>query len=262
MAGRARTTRRAQAIVRQVRSTVVPAAFGVAARRPGATSPATRPARSTSRRSTLDAIPLVFAFVLGLSFLLLLVAFHSIVIPIKAILLNLLSTAAAFGVMVAVFQDGILGGALGLTPIGRDRELGAGLHLHDPVRALDGLPRLHPDPDQGGARPRASTRGRRWPRASRSPPGTITSAASIMVVVFAVFVTLPFAFIQQLGLGLAVAVLIDATIVRSVLLPASMTLLGDWNWWLPRFLRWLPRVTIEGEPETELIPEPVAATSA
>ena len=79
--------------------------------------------------------------------------------------------------------------------------------------------------------------------------GTITSAASIMVVVFAVFVTLKFVFIQQLGLGLAVAVFIDATLIRSVLLPATMTLLGDWNWWMPRFLGWIPRVTIEGEPD-------------
>ncbi len=70
--------------------------------------------------------------------------------------------------------------------------------------------------------------------------GTITSAASIMVVVFAVFVTFKFVFIQQLGLGLAVAVFIDATLIRSVLLPATMTLLGDWNWWLPRWLGWLP----------------------
>src|SRR5439155_17384896 len=77
--------------------------------------------------------------------------------------------------------------------------------------------------------------------------GTVTSAAAIMVVVFAAFVALKFVFVQQLGLGLAVAVLIDATLIRSVLLPATMTLLGDWNWWLPPFLRWLPRVTIEGE---------------
>ena len=83
--------------------------------------------------------------------------------------------------------------------------------------------------------------------------GTITSAASIMVVVFAVFVTFKFVFIQQLGLGLSVAVFIDATLIRSVLLPATMTLLGDWNWWLPRWLNWLPHVTIESasaEPET------------
>jgi Predicted drug exporters of the RND superfamily len=85
--------------------------------------------------------------------------------------------------------------------------------------------------------------------------GTITSAASIMVVVFAVFVTFKFVFIQQLGLGLAVAVFIDATLIRSVLLPATMTLLGDWNWWLPRWLGWLPRVTIEGGSSRELEPE-------
>jgi len=87
--------------------------------------------------------------------------------------------------------------------------------------------------------------------------GTITSAATIMVLVFAAFVTIPFAFIQELGLGLAVAVLLDATVVRSVLLPSTMTLLGDWNWWLPPFLRWLPRVTIEGDLEMEPQPEPV-----
>ena len=81
--------------------------------------------------------------------------------------------------------------------------------------------------------------------------GTITSAAAIMVVVFAVFVTLQLVVIKQLGLGLAVAVFIDATIVRSVLLPASMHLLGDRNWWMPRFLAWIPRVTIEGDPDDE-----------
>src|SRR6185503_13115328 len=77
--------------------------------------------------------------------------------------------------------------------------------------------------------------------------GTITSAAAIMVVVFAVFVTLELTIIKQLGFGLAVAVFLDATIVRSVLLPASMRLLGEWNWWLPRWLGWLPHVTIEGD---------------
>jgi RND superfamily putative drug exporter len=77
--------------------------------------------------------------------------------------------------------------------------------------------------------------------------GTVTSAAAIMVVVFGVFVTLELTIIKQLGFGLAVAVFIDATVVRSILLPASMRLLGDWNWWLPRWLGWLPHVTIEGE---------------
>jgi uncharacterized membrane protein YdfJ with MMPL/SSD domain len=87
--------------------------------------------------------------------------------------------------------------------------------------------------------------------------GTITSAAAIMITVFAVFVTLELAIIKQLGFGLATAVLIDATIVRSVLLPATMRLLGEWNWWLPPFLRWLPEVTIEGdigEPDVEAGP--------
>lgn len=76
---------------------------------------------------------------------------------------------------------------------------------------------------------------------------TITSAAAIMVVVFAVFLTLSLISVKQMGLGLALAVLIDATIIRSILLPASMRLLGEWNWWLPGFLNWLPHVTIEGE---------------
>jgi uncharacterized membrane protein YdfJ with MMPL/SSD domain len=82
--------------------------------------------------------------------------------------------------------------------------------------------------------------------------GTITSAAAIMVVVFAVFVTLPLTIIKQLGFGLSIAVYIDATVVRSILLPATMRLLGEWNWWLPRWLEWLPRVTIEGDVTDDL----------
>ena len=81
--------------------------------------------------------------------------------------------------------------------------------------------------------------------------GTVTSAAVIMVAVFGVFVTLRLSIIKQLGFGLAVAVLLDATVIRSVLLPASMRLLGDWNWWMPKFLSWIPRITIEAETEDE-----------
>jgi len=88
--------------------------------------------------------------------------------------------------------------------------------------------------------------------------GTVTSAAAIMIVVFSVFVTLELVVIKQLGFGLATAVLVDATIVRSVLLPATMRLLGDWNWWLPRFLRWLPEVTIEGDVDEPAV-KPVSA---
>ena len=83
--------------------------------------------------------------------------------------------------------------------------------------------------------------------------GTITSAAAIMVVVFAVFVTLRLVIVKEFGLGLAVAVLVDATVVRTVLLPATMRLLGEWNWWLPAWLRWIPRVTVEGLPDEELV---------
>jgi RND superfamily putative drug exporter len=200
-----------------------------------------------------NGIPTIFAFVLGLSFLLMLVAFHSIVIPIKAILLNLLSTAAAYGVLVLVFQDGWLAEPLGITPSGVIESwvplfiftilFGLSMDYH-----LFILTRIKEARDRGLGSRAAVARG------IAVTSGTITSAASIMVVVFAVFVTLKFVFIQELGLGLAVAVFIDATVIRSVLLPASMTLLGDWNWWMPPFLRWIPRVTIEGDPD-----EPVEA---
>ena len=192
--------------------------------------------------------PIVFAFVLGLAFLLLLTTFRSLVIPIKAILLNLLSVAAAYGILVLVFQDGWLAGPLGITPSGVIESwvplfiftilFGLSMDYH-----LFILTRIKEARDRGLDSRAAVAKG------ISVTAGVITSAASIMVVVFAVFVGLKFAFIQQLGLGLAVAVFIDATLIRSVLLPASMTLLGDWNWWMPRWLAWIPRVTIEGDPD-------------
>ena len=203
-----------------------------------------------------NAEPRIFAFVLGLSFLLMLIAFRSIVIPIKAIILNLLSTAAAFGVMVLVFRDGWFASELGIVPGGVIESwvpvfvftilFGLSMDYH-----LFILTRIKEARDRGLDSRAAVARG------ISVTSGTITSAASIMVVVFAVFVTFKFVFIQQLGLGLAVAVFVDATLIRSVLLPATMTLLGDWNWWLPRWLNWLPRVTIEGTSEA---PEPRVET--
>ena len=92
--------------------------------------------------------------------------------------------------------------------------------------------------------------------------GTITSAAAIMIVVFSVFVTLELTVIKQLGFGLAVAIFLDATVVRSILLPATMRLLGDRNWWLPSWLEWLPHVTIEGDVEDESEAAPVAAPAS
>jgi RND superfamily putative drug exporter len=247
-------------IVRRVRQEVVPAHFP-----PGSGAEALVTGRAAFAmdfvRYYLDAMPLVFGFVLGLSFLLLLIAFHSLVIPLKAILLNLLSTGAAYGAMVLVFQDGWFSGPLGFVPTGVIQSFipvfmftilfGLSMDYH-----LFILTRIKEARDRGEDSRLAVARG------IAITSGTITSAAAIMVAVFAVFVTLRVMIIKQLGLGLAVAVLIDATIIRSILLPATMQLLGDWNWWLPPFLRWLPRVTIEGETEgegaaPEARPEPV-----
>jgi len=234
-------------IVRQVRTQVDPAVFGSL---PGVRTYVTGDAAAALDITQVYAngTPTIFLFVLGLSFLLMLVAFHSIVIPIKAILLNLLSTGAAYGVMILVFRDGWLAGPLGVTPGGVIESwvplfiftilFGLSMDYH-----LFILTRIKEARDRGLDSRAAIAKG------ISVTAGTITSAASIMVVVFAFFVTLKFAFIQQLGLGLAVAVLVDASVIRSILLPATMTLLGDWNWWLPRFLDWLPRVTIEGEPD-------------
>src|SRR5436309_804107 len=185
------------------------------------------------------------AVVLTLSFLLLLVAFRSIVIPIKAILLNLLSTGAAFGLLVVVFQEGALADVLGFKPGPIEGFIpvfvftilfGLSMDYHVFI-----LTRIKEARDHGLSSNEAVARG------IATTSGTITSAAAIMVVVFGVFVTLPLVIIKQLGFGLAIAVLIDATVVRSILLPATMRLLGEWNWWLPRWLGWLPHVTIEGE---------------
>ena len=236
-----------RAIVHQTRNELVPAIF--------AATPEVRALVTGDAAFSVDVtqvyadgIPLIFGFVLGLSFLLMLVAFHSIVIPIKAILLNLLSVAAAYGVLVLVFQDGWFAGPLGITPSGVIESwvplfiftilFGLSMDYH-----LFILTRIKEARDRGLDSRAAVAKG------ISVTAGVITSAASIMVVVFAVFIGLKFVFIQQLGLGLAVAVFIDATLIRCVLLPASMTLLGDWNWWMPRWLDWIPRVTIEGDPD-------------
>ena len=185
---------------------------------------------------------------LAFAFLLLLVAFRSIVVPLKAIVLNLLSVAAAYGVLVLVFQHHWAEPLLGLQVERRDHLLAADLPLRRPLRALDGLPRLHPQPRPRGA----STAGMPTDAAVRYgitvTAGVVTSAALVMVAVFSLFGTLSSLEIKQAGVGLAAAVLIDATIVRAVLLPASMKLLGEWNWYLPRALQWLPRASTRAAP--------------
>jgi uncharacterized membrane protein YdfJ with MMPL/SSD domain len=194
--------------------------------------------------------PLVFAFVLGLAFLLLLLTFRSIVIPIKAIVLNLLSVGAAYGVLVWIFQDGHLQGLLGFHSNGAVVTwlplflftvlFGLSMDYHVFI-----LSRIKELVDGGVPTDEAVERG------IRTTASTVTSAAAVMVAVFAVFASLRTLDIKQMGVGLAVAVVLDATLVRGVLLPAAMKLLGDWNWYLPRRLEWLPRLNPEAEPHEE-----------
>jgi RND superfamily putative drug exporter len=188
--------------------------------------------------------PIVFGFVLTMAFLLLLLTFRSIVIPIKAILLNLLSVAAAFGVLTLVFQHG-----LG-EPFGMPHTTGIvswlpvflfvilfGLSMDYHVFILS---RIKEGWDKGLGNTAAVEHG------IRSSAGVVTAAAAVMVAVFAIFATLSLVDLQEFGVGLAAAVLIDATLIRGVVLPASMKLLGKWNWYMPRGLGWLPSLGHEG----------------
>jgi uncharacterized membrane protein YdfJ with MMPL/SSD domain len=183
--------------------------------------------------------PIVFGFVLSLAFLLLLMTFRSIVIPIKAIVLNLLSVGAAYGVLTWVFQDGHGEKLLGFESSGSITSwlpmflfvilFGLSMDYHVFI-----LSRVREAFDRGMKTEDAVAHG------IRTTAGTVTSAAIVMVAVFGIFATLSYLDFKMMGVGLATAILIDATIVRAVLLPASMKLLGDWNWYLPRWLEWLP----------------------
>jgi RND superfamily putative drug exporter len=204
-------------------------------------------------------LPLVVGFVLLFAFALMLVAFRSIVIAVKAIVLNLLSVAAAYGVLVLVFQHGVGKGLLGFSST-------AGI---DPVTPLllfvilFGLSmdyhvfiisRIRETFDRGASMDEAIAHG------IKSTAGVVTSAAIVMVAVFSIFATLSMLIFKQFGVGLAAAILIDATLIRGVLLPATMKLLGERNWYLPGWLQWLPHFEPEG-PSTppEAKPVPVSA---
>ena len=189
--------------------------------------------------------PLVFGFVLGLAFLLLLLTFRSIVIPLTPIALNTCCPSEPqYGILVWVFQDGHLESLLGFHSNGAVVawlplflfSVLFGLSMDYHVFIVSRIKELH---DRGASTAEAVSRG------IRTTAGTVTSAAAVMVAVFALFASLSALDIKQLGVGLAVAVLLDATVIRSVLLPATMTLLGEWNWYLPRWLGWLPRVNVE-----------------
>ena len=189
-------------------------------------------------------MPWVFAFVLGLAFVLLLATFRSVVIPLTAIVLNLLSVGAAYGLLVLIFQHDWADGVLGFTsnhaitswlPMFLFVVL-FGLSMDYHVFILSRIKELR---DGGLSTEEAVSRG------IRRTAGTVTSAAIIMVAVFAIFGTLRMIMMKQLGVGLGLAVLIDATVIRGVLLPATMKLLGEWNWYMPTWLEWLPSLTPE-----------------
>jgi uncharacterized membrane protein YdfJ with MMPL/SSD domain len=184
--------------------------------------------------------PLVFGFVLLFAFGLMLVSFRSLVIATKAVLLNLLSVGAAYGILVLVFQHGWGKGLLGFEFTGGiDPFLplllfvilfGLSMDYHVFI-----LSRIREAYDRGMSTDEAISHG------IKTTAGVVTSAAIVMVGVFAIFATLQAMILKQFGVGLAAAILIDATIVRAILLPATMKLLGDWNWYLPKWLEWLPR---------------------
>ena len=191
--------------------------------------------------------PFVFAFVFLLTFVLMLLAFRSVVIGLKAIVLNGLSVAAAYGVLVLVFQDGIGHGLIGASSGGIESFMpmflfvilfGLSMDYHVFI-----ISRIREAVDHGMTTDEAVEHG------IKNTAGVVTSAALVMVLVFSVFITLSFDLLKQFGVGLAAAVLIDATIIRGVLLPASMKLLADWNWYLPSWLEWLPRVAVATDPE-------------
>ena len=228
-----------------LRSQVVPATVGRLAGVEAVVSGPT--AMSKDFLDTMKShLPIVFGFVLSLAFILLLVTFRSIVVPIKAIVLNLLSVGSAYGLLTWLFQDGHGEKALGFNSVGGITPwlplflfvvlFGLSMDYHVFV-----LSRIRELVDRGMSTDNAVAQG------IKSTAGVITSAAAVMVVTFGAFATGSSQDMKQLGIGLAAAILIDATIVRAVLLPATMKLLGKRNWYLPTGLHWLPK--FEHEPQ-------------
>jgi RND superfamily putative drug exporter len=239
---------RALAAVRRLRSVEIPRAFrgtGVRVYVGGDT------ADNVDFIDAMNAwLPIVFAFVLGLSFVLLTVVFRSLVIAAISILLNLLSVGAAYGLVILVFLHGIGSGLLGFQRVDAI-EAWVPLFLFSVLFGLSMdyqvflLSRIKERFDQTGSTTEAVT------HAVSSTARLITGAALIIVAVFSGFAMGDLVMFQQMGFGVAIALLIDATIIRSVLLPAAMRLLGSWNWYLPRWLEWLPRIEIEARPPRE-----------
>jgi RND superfamily putative drug exporter len=227
-----------------LRSDVIPATVGRLAGAQVAVTGVTAGSKDFNDAMTSRA-PLVLAFVLSLAFILMLVTFRSIVVPIKAIVLNLLSVGAAFGVLKLVFQDGHGAGLLDFQSVGGVAPViplflfvilfGLSMDYHVFV-----LSRVREAVNRGMSNDDAVAHG------IKSTAGVITSAALVMVAVFGSFALASDQMAKQIGVGLAVAILIDATIIRAVLLPATMKLLGDRNWYLPARLGWMPRPALQG----------------
>src|SRR4029077_16015613 len=200
--------------------------------------------------------PIIILLVLGLSFILLTVVFRSIVVPAKAIVMNLLSVGAAYGLITLIFQQGgpswakSIADALNFTQV-QAIESWLPLFLFSILFGLSMdyqvflLSRIREEYDKTSDNAEAVAYG------LRTTGGIITGAAVIMVAVFAAFASGRIAALQEMGFGLAIAVFLDATIVRSVLVPSAMKLLGDRNWYLPKWLQWLPKVDVEGHAAAE-----------
>jgi RND superfamily putative drug exporter len=233
------------AAVRKLRADVIPAEFA------GTDARVLVGGRTAENVDYADSVtnptPYVFLFVLGLTFVLLTIAFRSIVVAGTSIVLNLLSVGAAYGLIVLVFEKGVGNNLFGFSQ-SDTIEAWVPLFLFSVLFGLSMdyqvflLSRIKERFDETG-----DTRGAvAWGVGSTAR--IITGAALIIVAVFAGFAKGDLIMFQQMGFGVAVALLIDATIIRSVILPAAMTLLGRWNWYLPRWLGWLPRIQIERAP--------------
>jgi RND superfamily putative drug exporter len=237
------STQEARAAVMDLRDAAIPAAFAGVAAEVSVTGDA---AWTVDYVGVLNSrTPVIFVFVLGLSFLLLMAVFRSIVVPLKAIVMNLLSVGAAYGLLVLVFQHGVGASLFGFRqsdvieawiPLFLFAVL-FGLSMDYHIFLLSRIKERYDvtgDNDESVAFGLGST------------GAIITGAALIMVAVFGGFAMGDLAMFQQMGFGLAAAVILDATVVRSVLVPATMKLLGARNWYLPRWLEWMPEIHIEG----------------
>jgi len=240
------------AAIHTLRDEYVPTVFG------GTAATVLVGGQTASSADFLDLIdtytPWIFALVLGLSLVLLTLVFRSVVVPVKAVLMNLLSVGAAYGALVLVFQEGgpsigeSIADALGFTQV-QAIEPWLPLFLFSVLFGLSMdyhlflLTRIREEYDRTGDNSQAVAFG------LQSTAGIITGAALIMVTVFGSFAAGRMSMLQQMGFGLALAVFLDATIVRSVLVPASMKLLGERNWYLPKWLEWLPQISVEGHVE-------------